>query len=171
MPWNGGVYLQHVTIEGLAMGGGIQGNIADATLAILKYHKVDPDVKCMDDFVFFWIPLSPLLASQSSPSFKFDLSVLMRITSPFGIPWHSFFPKGHDFQPTFSYIGLEWNLAIHSVSFSTKKNLHLLSKVSSIIQCLQFMSTRNKGILSMAPFSTYITTKAMPIFLCFLPFS
>jgi len=51
MLWNGSIYVQHVTIEGLAMAGGIQGNVADATLTILKYHKVEPAIKWVDNFV------------------------------------------------------------------------------------------------------------------------
>ena len=52
MFWRGGVYVQHVAIEGLAIAGSIQGNIADAALAILKHHEVEPAVKWVDDFTF-----------------------------------------------------------------------------------------------------------------------
>src|SRR5882672_8253013 len=37
MFWKGAVYVQHVSIKGLAMAGRIQGNVADAALAILRH--------------------------------------------------------------------------------------------------------------------------------------
>jgi len=45
MFWKGSIYVKHVAIEGLATDGGIQGNIVHATLALLKFHKVEPMVK------------------------------------------------------------------------------------------------------------------------------
>src|SRR5882672_9283043 len=40
--WKKNIYVQNVAIEGLAMAGGIQGNVADSTLAALKFHEVEP---------------------------------------------------------------------------------------------------------------------------------
>ena len=53
MFWRGAGYVQCAAIEGLATAGGIQGNIADAALAILKHHEVEPAVKWVDNFIFF----------------------------------------------------------------------------------------------------------------------
>jgi len=102
--WRDGVYIQHVAIEGLATAGGIQGNVADATIALLKYHRMEPTIKWVDDFVFFHCPtLSP--PPSAGPSFSFDLSTIYDITTPLGIPWHPLSKKGHNFQSCFSYIG------------------------------------------------------------------
>ena len=54
--WKGGVYVQHIMIEGIATAGSIQGCITDATLAVLKFHEIEPAVKWVDDFVFFSSP-------------------------------------------------------------------------------------------------------------------
>jgi len=51
--WKGGIYVQHVAIEGLAMVGGIQENIADVTIALLKFHEVGPNIKWVDYFILF----------------------------------------------------------------------------------------------------------------------
>ena len=54
--WTGCIYVKHVTIEGLETTGGIQGNVADAMVALLKFHKVEPVVKWVDNFIFFRSP-------------------------------------------------------------------------------------------------------------------
>jgi len=43
--WKGGIYVQHVTIEGLATASGIQGSVADTTVTLLKFHGIDPCIK------------------------------------------------------------------------------------------------------------------------------
>ena len=47
-------------IGGLATTGGIQGNISDACVLILKHHSIHPTVKWVDDFIFFRSP--PMLS-------------------------------------------------------------------------------------------------------------
>jgi len=64
--WKGGIYVQHITIEGLPTAGGIQGCVTDATLAVLKFHGIKPAVKCVDNFVFFRVPYWPNLYSSST---------------------------------------------------------------------------------------------------------
>jgi len=54
--------MQHVAIEGLAMVGGIQGNLVDTTIALLKFHGVEPAIEWVDNFIFFRSPQSLLLA-------------------------------------------------------------------------------------------------------------
>jgi len=105
MLWKGSVYVKHMAIEGLATAGGIQGNVADTSLAILKYCGVEVAMNWVDDFVFFRVHLLHSVGSGSAPPFKFDLSTILDITSPLGIPWHPIPKKGHDFQSTFSYVG------------------------------------------------------------------
>ena len=71
------MYVQHIAIEGLATTGGIQGNIADASLTILKHHKVKPAVKWVDDLVFFRVPLPCVGPPLSPPCFKFGLKKIL----------------------------------------------------------------------------------------------
>jgi len=131
--WKGDVYVQHVAIKGLATAGGIHGNVADATVAILKYHNIEPTVKWVDDFVFFPIPCLPLEPNSSLPHFNFTLNDILRITSPLGIPWHPITNKGHDFSSCFAYMGFNWNLPLHMVSLPEDKCIRLLNKVHEIV--------------------------------------
>jgi len=85
--WKGGVYVQHIAVEGLATAGGIQGTIVDATVALLKFHNIHPTIKWMDNFIFFWCPSEHVLAPLP-PVFQYDLSTILSITEPLGIPWH-----------------------------------------------------------------------------------
>src|SRR5882672_11862676 len=92
--WKGSVYVQHVAVKGLATAGGIQGCVADATLDLLKFHKLEPAVKWVDNFIFFRFPLTLTCASPSAPSFSFNLSSILTITKPLGISWHPLSRKG-----------------------------------------------------------------------------
>ena len=127
MYWKDNVYVQHVVIEGLATAGGIQGSIGDATVALLNFHKINPAIKLVDDFIFFLSPSEPVL-SPFPPVFHYDLSTIRSITDPLGIPWHPISKKGHDFQSSFTYVGFSWDIPSRSVSLSSEKCLHLLSK-------------------------------------------
>src|SRR5882724_6368946 len=130
--WKGGVYVQHIAVEGLATAGGIQGTIVDATVALLKFHNIHPTIKWMDNFIFFWCPSEHVLAPLP-PIFQYDLSTILSITEPLGIPWHPISKKGHDFQSHFSYVGFCWDIPSKSVSLSSQKCLCLLPKVSSLL--------------------------------------
>jgi len=76
MYWKGSIYAQHIAIQGLATAGGIQENIVDTALDLLKFHEIKPAVKWVKDFVFFRCPLM-CLSPPSSPSFSFDLSSIL----------------------------------------------------------------------------------------------
>jgi len=102
--WKGSIYMQHVTIEGLATAGGIQGNVADTTISILKFHAIKPAIKWVDNFVFFRCPVLTF-PSSAIPSYKFELQDILDATSPLGIPWDPISHKGHDFRTSFSYVG------------------------------------------------------------------
>ena len=41
----GSIYVQHITIEGLATASSIQVSVADVTVALLKFHDVEPCIK------------------------------------------------------------------------------------------------------------------------------
>src|SRR5882724_2391553 len=102
--------------------------MADATVALLKFHKVEPAIKWVDDFVFFRSPQILSSNSSCSPSFNFNLSMILGLTKPLGLPWHPISKKGHDFQTFFTYVSFKWNIATRTVSISSEKHLHLVSK-------------------------------------------
>jgi len=126
------VYVQHVAIEGLAMDSGIQGNVADAAVTILKGLGIELTVKLVDYFIFFKTPFSPSSLSCNH-SYKFKLQDFLNVTAPLGINWHPIAHKVHVFKTCFSYVGFKWDLSLHSVSLSSEKCLHLLSKISAIL--------------------------------------
>ena len=155
--WRDSVYIQHVAVKGLATAGGIQGNVADTTIALLKYHRVEPTIKWVNDFVFFHCPiLSP--TPSVGPSFSFDLSTIYNIMTPLGIPWHPLSKKGHDFQSSFSYVGFEWDISTRSVSHSCEKFLRLLAKVSNQISSPPPKVNKNLQLPSMALFNMSLSS-------------
>ena len=111
--WQDKVYIQHVTIEGLIIAGGIQGNMANACLLIMKHHDIGPAMKWVDDFVFFRGPLS-----LQDKTFLYDLLDILCITVPLGIPWHPVTWKGQGFDNIFTYVSFKWNIQWQSVSVS-----------------------------------------------------
>ena len=125
--------MQHIAIEGLETAGGIQGAMADAMVALLKFHKVEPTIKWVDDFVFFRSPQILSSNSSFSPSFNFNLSTILGLTKSLGLPWHPISKKGHYFQSLCSYVSLEWNIASRTVPILTDKHLQLVSKLSLLL--------------------------------------
>ena len=115
------------------MVGGIQGNVADAAIALLKFHGVEPAIKWVDNFIFFRSPIVSSLGTSSPPSFTFNLKTIKQITDPLSILWHPLSKKGHDFQSFFSYVGFKWDIDSKTVTISSKKCLCLISKIVSLL--------------------------------------
>ena len=146
--WHRGIYVDHCAMEGLSSAGNIQGAPADALIAIFKAKLIPHVLKWVDDFLFFRIPI-PVPFYPSSPlhiQYSYDLSTIISITAPLGVPWHPVETKGQDFQPSVTYVGFVWNLDTRSVSLSCKKRgkylakiIHFLSKASDKVsrrECL-----------------------------------
>ena len=132
--WNDHIYIQHVTIEGLATAGGIQGTIVDACVELLKSADIHPMVKWVDDFVFFRSPTTSLShIAPTAPLFAYDLNTILNFTTPLGIPWHPISQKGQYFGLTFTYIGFVWNLNSCSVTITAEKKGQVLAKLTTIL--------------------------------------
>src|SRR5882724_4171552 len=84
-------------------------------------------------FHFLQVPTVSSLDASSPPSFTLDLMTIKQITDPLGIPWHPLSKKGHDFQSSFSYIGLEWDIDSKTVTISSEKHLCLISKLTTLL--------------------------------------
>ena len=110
--WRDPVFVQHVAIEGLVTTGGIQGTIADACLGILDFHGIRPTIKWVDDFIFF-CELTYLLGR---PQFHYNLSDILVLTKPLGIPWHSISKKGQDFTFHFNCVRFHWDISTKCVT-------------------------------------------------------
>ena len=134
--WHQSIYVQHVAIEGLATAGGIQGNVADACVALLNWHGIKLVVKWVDDFVFF---CTPVIASPGHPvslphMYPYDLNRILALTTLLGIPWHPISHKGQDFALTFSYVGFNWDLAMRTVTIPDEKRFRVIEKLSLFIR-------------------------------------
>ena len=137
--WDGKIYVQHVAIEGLATAGGIQGTIADACIALLKWCSIAPVFKWVDDFVLFRAP-SPSPLSDNPPghhaplcSFPYDLTSILKFTAPLGIPWHPISRKGQYFSNSFAYVRFLWNISDRTVSIAEEKKTRALQKVNAFL--------------------------------------
>lgn len=154
--WQNKIYVEHCAVFGLATSGGIQGHITDAAVAIFKYHGVDEVKKWVDDFVFFCIPTSHTSSESLDPVFMYhiDLSTILQISKPLGIPWHSITNKGQDFTFMFDYFGFTWSLPrppsdfTCTVSLPDSKCLKLLAKVKAFI-CLSHFPVNRKSCTSL----------------------
>ena len=100
---------------------------------MLRSHDIGPTIKWVDDFIFFRCPVQPSLTVDSPPFLSFNLSSILNITKPLGIPWHPLMKKGDNFQNSCSYVSFEWDILSKSVSISTVKHIHILSKVSILL--------------------------------------
>jgi len=132
-------------MEGLSTAGNIQGGPADVLLAILYSKSISPSLKCVDDFVFFRVPsyFDTDAAGMVNYSYSYDLTSVMKITDPLGIPWHPIEVKGQDFGLQVSYVGFVWNLELHTVSLSPKKHIKYLEKVHSSLCTLNALSQKH----------------------------
>ena len=126
--WLDPVFVQHVAIEGLVTTGGIQGTIADA-LGILDFHGIRPTIKWVDDFIFF----RELTYLLGCPQFHYNLSDILVLTKPLGIPWHSISKKGQDFTFHFNCVRFHWDISTKCVPVPHGKQLCAIGKVVAIL--------------------------------------
>jgi hypothetical protein len=102
---------------------------------ILAKHDIPHVVKWVDNFDFLRYPLSSQTSSDgfTTYTYLFDLSTILNITNPLGIPWHDVSEQGHDFAYTTEYGGFTWDLPTKRVSVSTKKCLRYITKVHNFL--------------------------------------
>src|SRR5882724_8096849 len=100
--------------------------------------------------------MASTLPSPSPPSSSFDLATIKQITDPLGIPWHPLLKEGHNFQSSFSYIGFEWDIHSRTVTISSEKCLHLISKLTTPLSSPPMYQQENHG------FNTWFTPTCDP---------
>jgi len=158
-------------MEGLSAAGNIQGAPADALVSILKFHGIRHVLKWVDNFCIFQ---TPIIKNGPSPlQYTFDISSILSITDPLGIPWHPIEMKGQNFATTVPYVGFIWDLANHSVSLSAKKRIKYIGKVTAFQALAKGKVTRKEcmsihgtlqhitfvykdGHSTLPPFSTFL---------------
>ena len=104
-------------MEGLSLAGNIQGLPADALVTVFKSKLIDNVLKWVNDFVFFHVPIPcPLIThTHTQHQYYYDISTILAITNPLGIPWHPVNVKGQDFCSMVPYVGFMWSLESHMV--------------------------------------------------------
>jgi hypothetical protein len=110
--WKGKIYVEHCAVFGLATAGGIQGSVADATVAIFTFLSLDFIIKWVDDFCFFRIPIGSIMGPDGKPEYVYqvNLDTILNASIPLGIPWHPTSVKGQGFAFVFEYFGFAWTL-------------------------------------------------------------
>ncbi|TFY77143.1 hypothetical protein EWM64_g6869 [Hericium alpestre] len=118
----------------MATAGNVQGQMADATVDVLKHDAVT-SVKWVDDFDFLRYPSRTIVNEDGSLFFEYpyDLHDILRITSSLGIPWHDISEKGHDFSFSTQYGGFEWDLEHKRIALLDKKRKKYMHKIQAVL--------------------------------------
>jgi hypothetical protein len=137
--FDGQFWIDHVFPFGLTTAGGVQGNIADATVDILHNLNISPIKKWVDDHSIFRFPVGGgYLCPDGSLSpylFLFGLADIYDKSRPLGIPWHP--KKCFDFALIFIYLGFLWDLTARSVALPEVKRLKYLAKLEKILAAIK----------------------------------
>jgi len=114
------------------MVGGIQGNLVDTTIALLKFHGVELQLNGLT--IISQVPTVSALWHFLFPSFTFDLKT---IKPNWGAPrkswWHPLSKKSHDFQSSFFLIGSKWEIDQKWFTLSYEKCLAPHVKLATLL--------------------------------------
>jgi hypothetical protein len=131
--WNDLFYIDHVAPFGASSSGGVFGRVADALMAMLRFHKIGPALNWVDDFLFLAFPSNSASYTPQennwTPSFSYSLDSIFAFTSPLGWPWKD--SKTRPFAPIFKYLGFNWDLIEKTVQIPDEKKSQYLSKLES----------------------------------------
>lgn len=135
---DGRFYVDHVFPFGLATAGGVQGNVADATVDILHSMDLGPIKKWVDDHLFFRYATGGgiILPDGSHTPFTYahGLVDIYAKSSPMKVPWHP--KKWKDFAFIFTYLGFLWDLLLHTVTLPDEKRFKYRNKLADVLNAL-----------------------------------
>lgn len=140
----GKFWLDHVVPFGLSSAAGLQGEVADAIMALLAAMGIRPSSKWVDDVVIFRFPLpvddvdvQPLdkrtifRSADQKHVYLYDRSKAKAIISSLGTPWHLL--KGQEFDYGFIYSGFSWNIDRQDVQLTDEKRLRMLQRIDDFM--------------------------------------
>lgn len=142
----GQFWIDHAVPFGLSSAAGLQGEVADAVMAIWSAIGVKPSSKWVDDVVLFRFPCvemdtlptrvdqTPNSESSSSGSrtvYAYDRALAKALIACLGVPWHLL--KGQDFDVLFLYVGFLWDCALKRVCLTDEKLIRMLQRIDSFI--------------------------------------
>lgn len=132
-------FIDHVFPFGLTTAGGVQGNVADATVDILHNLNLGPIKKWVDDHTFFRFAIGggDTLPDGSVSPFRYahGLEDVYKHSRPLGVPWHPL--KWCNFAIIFTYLGFLWNLVNHTVELPDSKREKYIKKLSSVVSHIE----------------------------------
>lgn len=151
---DGKLYIDHNIPFGLASAAGLQGEVADATVAIWRELNVKPSKKWVDDVSIFRFP-SPtgLFVGFSNGSlyhYEYDLNHAKLLISPAKVPWHP--DKGQNFRDNGDYVGFFWDLPQKSVSLTELKRLKYIMRLSEFLLLFENSKVQKRELESVAGF-------------------
>jgi len=105
--------------------------------------------------------------------YSYNLSMVMEVTNPLGVPWHPIEVKGQEFKSMVPYIGFIWDLKHHCISLTPKKHLKYLLKVCSSLHVTNSLFSQKDcmsilGTLQCLSFVYKEGCSTLPPFLAFL---
>lgn len=132
-------FVDHVFPFGLTTAGGVQGNVADATVDILHNLELGPIKKWVDDHTFFRFAIGggDVLPDGSVTPFRYahGLKEIYTHSRPLGVPWHPL--KWCDFAAIFVYLGFLWNLVNHTVELPDTKREKYVKKLAAVVSHIE----------------------------------
>lgn len=131
MAHRGTYWLDHALPFGLSSAAGLQGEVADAVMAIWSAMGVAPSAKWVDDVVLFRSPVPKVLGQGDGHTYLYDRELAKAIIACLGVPWHLL--KGQDFDILFIYVGFLWDLAQRTVQLTDEKLHRMLRRVVDFI--------------------------------------
>lgn len=145
--WNNLFYIDHVAPFGASSSGGVFGRVADALMAMLRFHNIGPALNWVDDFLFFAFPRNSSSYSPYNwtPSFPYSLESIFAFTSPLGWPWKD--SKTQPFAPIFKYLGFIWDLIEKTVQIPDDKKSRYLQKLNSWTPGVKFTLRESQSLL------------------------
>ena len=135
-------FIQHCAPFGARSSEGNSGEISSCSVDIWRCQGVGPTTKWCDDLTVFRFPSGGCGSSSAPFSYDYDREKALNLISPLRIPWHPLENKGQDFLPSFTYVGLSWNIPLRQVRLPEEKRLKYLFRTQSFLTA--FSDTSNK---------------------------
>lgn len=86
-----------------------------------------PVIKWCDDLTVFRFPTQGNGSPSNPYTYSYDREAALALIAPLRIPWHSLENKGQDFLPSFTYVGLSWDIQRRQVQLPEEKCLKYLN--------------------------------------------
>jgi hypothetical protein len=152
--WKGEVLFDNTFSFGASSSPGIFGRLADLLVHLLKHLSIEEILKWVDDFVFFRYPNG---RRGGKFIYKYDESIFFEIADDLGWPWE--ISKHTPFSPRFTYLGLDWDIEVKTVTLPNKKREKYLRKLESWISGARVSKKETENVVGTLNHCAYIITQ------------